>query len=156
MKYRRKSEIIETVKWDGNIETINNNKWLEDAIKDNKIILGMDDIYDKNPILLIANENIVKIKKEDYIIRETFNQNYKIRVMDCETFENLFEALEEKEELNNLENEFMKVKKMRETRKIFINNEKCTNSFKVVTKDIFISQHIEETYQIGEVIWQKS
>ena len=45
MRYRKKLETIEAVKWDGKLETIKNNKWLEDAIKEDKIILGMNDIY---------------------------------------------------------------------------------------------------------------
>lgn len=53
MKYRKKSEIIEAVKWDGKIETINDSKWLEDEIKEDRVILAMNDEYDKEPLLLI-------------------------------------------------------------------------------------------------------
>ncbi len=68
MKYRKKSDVIEAVKWDGKLETIENNKWLEDAIKEDKIILGMNAIYDKGPVLLIEN-SLSEVSKESINIK---------------------------------------------------------------------------------------
>lgn len=98
MRYRKKSEIIEAVKWDGKLETIENNKWLEDAIKEDKIILGMNDIYDKEPVLLIENKWSEEFRQVDlgtYLIKEygKTNEDYVIRVMDSEDFERTFELI---------------------------------------------------------------
>lgn len=98
MKYRKKSEIIEAVKWDGKLETIENNKWLEDAIKEDKIILGMNDIYGKEPVLLIENKWSEEFRQVDlgtYLIKEydKTNEDYVIRVMDSEDFERTFELI---------------------------------------------------------------
>ena len=98
MKYRKKSEIIEAVKWDGKLETIENNKWLEDAIKEDKIILGMNDIYGKEPALLIENKWSEEFRQVDlgtYLIKEygKTNEDYVIRVMDSEDFERTFELI---------------------------------------------------------------
>ncbi len=98
MRYRKKSEIIEAVKWDGKLETIKNNKWLEDAIKEDKIILGMNDIYDKEPVLLIENKWSEEFRQVDlgtYLIKEygKTNEDYVIRVMDSEDFERTFELI---------------------------------------------------------------
>ena len=98
MKYRKKSDVIEAVKWDGKLETIENNKWLEDAIKEDKIILGMNDIYDKEPVLLIENKWSEEFRQVDlgtYLIKEydKTNEDYVIRVMDSEDFERTFELI---------------------------------------------------------------
>ena len=98
MRYRKKSEIIEAVKWDGKLETIENNKWLEDAIKEDKIILGMNDIYGKEPVLLIENKWSEEFRQVDlgtYLIKEydKTNEDYVIRVMDSEDFERTFELI---------------------------------------------------------------
>lgn len=160
MKYIDKwsNEVVEAVKWDGNIETIKNNKWLEDAIKDNKIILGIEDISNKKPILLLDDENKIMIKENHYIIKnETYNLDYKINVMNSKNFENMFEIIEENKKdciltdlkinmensMGELANTFlMEIKKKNEERKLVINNEKYINSFKVVTKDMFIKDNI--------------
>ena len=74
MKYRKKLEIIEAVKWDEKIETINNNKWLEDAIKEDIALLAMNDIDDKEPVLVIFDrwtKGYQKVEVGDYVIKET-------------------------------------------------------------------------------------
>lgn len=98
MKYRKKSDVIEAVKWDGKLETIKNNKWLEDAIKEDKIILGMNDIYDKEPVLLIENKWSGEFRQVDlgtYLIKkyDKTNEDYVIGVMDSEDFERTFEFI---------------------------------------------------------------
>lgn len=100
MKYRRKSEIIEAVQWDGNIETIENNKWLEEEIKEGRGTIGMNDISDKEPILLIFDDwtrGYVKVKKDDYIVKNTSIQKIRIRIMDADRFKKEFELVEEKQ-----------------------------------------------------------
>ncbi len=99
MKYRKKSDVIEAVKWDGKLETIKNNKWLEDAIKEDKIILGMNDIYGKEPALLIGDKwskEFIKIDVGKYLIK-AYDKNkieeYDIGVMDSEDFEKRFELI---------------------------------------------------------------
>lgn len=98
MKYRKKSDVIEAVKWDGKLETIENNKWLEDAIKEDKIILGMNDIYGKEPVLLIENKWSEEFRQVDlgtYLIKkyDKTNEDYVIGVMDSEDFERTFELI---------------------------------------------------------------
>lgn len=98
MNYRRKSE-IEAVKWDGKIETINDNKWLEEAIKEDIVLLAMNDIDDKEPVLLIFDSwtrGYDKVEVNDYIIREKHNQKHRIRIMDSDKFEQYFEVVESK------------------------------------------------------------
>lgn len=98
MRYRKKLETIEAVKWDGKLETIKNNKWLEDAIKEDKIILGINDIYDKEPVLLREDEWSKKFRQVDlgtYLIKkyDKTNEDYVIGVMDSEDFERTFELI---------------------------------------------------------------
>lgn len=98
MRYRKKLETIEAVKWDGKLETIKNNKWLEDAIKEDKIILGMNDIYDKEPVLLLTDKWSKEFRQVDlgtYIIKANGknNEDYVIRVIDSEYFERTFEHI---------------------------------------------------------------
>ena len=95
MKYRKKLEIIEAVKWDEKIETINNNKWLEDAIKEDIALLAMNDIDDKEPVLVIFDrwtKGYQKVEVGDYVIKETHNQKHRIRTMKSDDFEEKFEV----------------------------------------------------------------
>ena len=59
MKYINKltNEIVEAIKWDSNIETIKNNKWLYDKLKEEKIILATNYINNKE-ILFIKNKDL--------------------------------------------------------------------------------------------------
>lgn len=157
MRYRKKSEIIEAVKWDGKLETIKNNKWLEDAIKEDKIILGMNDIYDKEPVLLIENKWSEEFRQVDlgtYLIK-VYDKNkieeYEIGVMDSEDFESKFELINEsssevskgsinikvdldaEEAMKSISKANEEVKSYKETR---------MNSFEVITKDVFILRHL--------------
>ena len=156
MRYRKKSEIIEAVKWDGKLETIKNNKWLEDAIKEDKIILGMNDIYDKEPVLLLTDKWSKEFRQVDlgtYLIKENGknNEDYVIRVMDSEYFERTFELindsssevskgsinikvdLDAEEAMKSISKANEEVKSYKETR---------MNSFEVITKDVFILRHL--------------
>lgn len=156
MRYRKKSEIIEAVKWDGKLETIKNNKWLEDAIKEDKIILGMNDIYDKEPVLLLTDKWSKEFRQVDlgiYLIKEygKTNEDYVIRVMDSEDFERTFELinysflevskepinikvdLDVKEVVKSISKANEEVKSYKETR---------MNSFEVITRDVFILRHL--------------
>ena len=60
VKTEKMKSIIEAVKWDGKIETINDNKWLEDEIKEDRVILAMNDEYDKEPLLLILSSPTIE------------------------------------------------------------------------------------------------
>lgn len=151
MKYRKKSEIIEAVKWDGKIETINNNKWLEDAIKEDRVVLAMNDADDKEPILLINSDGsgtYTKIKKDKYIIKEVYSQSYRIITMSSVIFEERFEVVKDKNnncvvvdlELNTEEFHKKLNEAKEELEKVLNYNIKDKDSFKVVTKDMYISQ----------------
>ena len=156
MRYRKKSEIIEAVKWDGKLETIKNNKWLEDAIKEDKIILGMNDIYDKEPVLLIENKWSEEFRQVDlgtYLIKkyDKTNEDYVIGVMDSEDFERTFEHINDsflevsKEPINikvdlDVEEVVKSISKANEEVKSY--KETRMNSFEVITKDVFILRHL--------------
>ncbi len=154
MKYRKKSEIIEAVKWDGKLETINDNKWLEDEIKEDRAILAMNDEYDKEPVLLIFDSwsGFVIVEEGDYVIKETHNQKHRIRTMKSDNFEEKFEVVEDKEnncvvvdlELNTEEFHKKLNQVKEELEKVLNYNIKDKDSFKVVTKDEFIANHVGE------------
>ena len=151
MRYRKKLETIEAVKWDGKLETIKNNKWLEDAIKEDKIILGMNDIYDKEPVLLREDEWSKKFRQVDlgtYLIKkyDKTNEDYVIGVMDSEDFERTFELINDsssevsKGSINikvdlDAEEAMKSISKLKEEVKSY--KETRINSFEVITKDVF-------------------
>lgn len=151
MKYRKKSDVIEAVKWDGKLETIKNNNWLEDAIKEDKIILGINDIYGKEPALLIEDKWSKEFRKIDvgkYFIKEDgkTNEDYRLRVMDSEDFERTFEPINDsflevsKEPINikvdlDAEEAMKSISKLKEEVKSY--KETRINSFEVITKDVF-------------------
>lgn len=150
MNYRRKSE-IEAVKWDGKIETINDNKWLEEAIKEDIVLLAMNDIDDKEPVLLIFDSwtrGYQKVEVGDYVIKDTHNQMHRIRIMKSDNFEEEFEVVEDKEnnrvvidlEINT--EEFCKnLNKVKEgLEKLLKYSIKDKDSFEIVTKDMYISK----------------
>lgn len=157
MRYRKKLETIEAVKWDGKLETIKNNKWLEDAIKEDKIILGMNDIYGKEPVLLIENKWSKEFRQVDlgtYLIK-VYDKNkieeYEIGVMDSEDFEKKFELINDsssevsKEPINikvdlDVEEVVKSISKANEEVKSY--KETRMNSFEVITKDVFILRHL--------------
>ena len=156
MRYRKKLETIEAVKWDGKLETIKNNKWLEDAIKEDKIILGMNDIYDKEPVLLLTDKWSKEFRQVDlgtYIIKANGknNEDYVIRVIDSEYFERTFEHINDsflevsKEPINikvdlDVEEVVKSISKANEEVKSY--KETRMNSFEVITKDVFILRHL--------------
>ena len=146
MKYRHKNT--------NEIETIKNNKWLYDAYEEEKIILVKNNINNKE-IVFIKNsykECFEEIKENNYII----NENGKIRKLNSKIFEQSFEIVEEnkidavlidlepkiKEMFKNLSDNLKEIKKKFEERELLISNEKYKDSFKVITKDIFIKDHI--------------
>lgn len=97
-KYVRKQAIVDAVKWDGKLETIKNNEWLEMAVKEEKFILGVNDIDGKEATLIVMDEfyDYFKVCEGDYIIRERYNQMHKIRIMKSYEFEQLFEVIDNK------------------------------------------------------------
>lgn len=156
MKYRKKSEIIEAVKWDGNIETVQNNKWLEDAIKEDKAMLCMDDMYDKEPTLLvqvIAGKNMKIVKIGDYVIKNSRGEKYIIHGAEAKGFEEEFESIQEAKVNNSFIVDLeLNTKEFKEELNVIEENLKYTlglidklsdkNAFKVITKDEFITNSI--------------
>ena len=95
VKTEKMKSIIEAVKWDGKLETIEDNKWLEEAIKEDRVILAMNDEYDKEPLLLIFDSwtrEYETAEAGDYVIKETHNQKHRIRTMKSDDFEEKFEV----------------------------------------------------------------
>lgn len=154
MRYVAKTEkmgsIIEAVKWDEKIETINDNKWLEEVIKEDIALLAMNDIDDKEPVLLIFDrwtKGYQKVEVGDYVIKETHNQKHRIRTMKSDDFEEKFEVVEAKN--NNCIGVYLGLnteefhKKLNEAKeeleKVLNYNIKDKDSFKVVTKDMYIA-----------------
>lgn len=150
VKTEKMKSIIEAVKWDGKIETINDNKWLEDEIKEDRVILAMNDEYDKEPLLLIFDSwtrEYETVEAGDYVIKETHNQKHRIRTMKSDNFEEMFEVVEDKEnncvvvdlELNTEEFHKKLNEAKEELEKVLNYNIKDKDSFKVVTKDMYIA-----------------
>lgn len=151
VKTEKMKSIIEAVKWDGKLETIEDNKWLEEAIKEDRVILAMNDEYDKEPLLLIFDSwtrEYETAEAGDYVIKETHNQKHRIRTMKSDNFEEMFEVVEDKEnncvvvdlELNTEEFHKKLNEAKEELEKVLNYNIKDKDSFKVVTKDMYISQ----------------
>lgn len=104
MKFRKKSDVVEAVKWDGNIETINSNTWLEDAIKEDKAMLAMNDIHDKEPVLLIPYSNgneLMVVKVGNYIFKREHEGSYIIDSLSADKFEKHFEVVEDNKSIVN-------------------------------------------------------
>lgn len=99
MKYREKSEIIEAVKWDGKLETIEKNEWLEDALKDEKIIVAVDKLTDKECTILMryfGGGSYEKVKLGEYIVKREREEGYEMKHVEAKEFENRFELLPER------------------------------------------------------------
>ena len=149
MKYRDKCSkvIVEAVKWDGNIETIKNNKWLEDVLKENKIVLTTNYINNKEIILFKKvkdlfsdDKNIREIKNNDYIIKEN---NGKILFTGQKIFEDSFESLEENKSkyvsiksTDNVASTYDKKKIILLQSKCYMSNEKNIEIQKRLSKQI--------------------
>ncbi|MGL4731268.1 MAG: hypothetical protein ACRCW0_06760 [Clostridium sp.] len=160
MKFRKKSEVIEAVKWDGNIETIQSNSWLEDAIKENKAMLAMNDIYDKEPTLLIPYTNgseLMVVKVDNYILKREYEGSYIMDSLSVDIFEKCYEAVEDNKSTNNncltttlelnaeeFKHDLNEAKKELEDVLQLIDKVKDKDNFKVITKDIFIANSIEQ------------
>lgn len=71
-KFRNITNIIDAVKWNGDIQELENIEWAKEAIQKQIIIFGITWEKDKENMCLINSDKEVKqVNKGDYIIKES-------------------------------------------------------------------------------------
>lgn len=70
-KFRKITNIIDAVKWNGDIQELENIQWIQEAIQKQILIFGVNDEKDKEAVCLLdRGNNIEKVNNGDYIIKE--------------------------------------------------------------------------------------
>ena len=70
-KFRKITNIIDAIKWTGDIKELENIYWTEEAIQKQIIIFGVNDEKDKDALCLIdRGTDIERVDKGDYIVKE--------------------------------------------------------------------------------------
>jgi len=88
-QYRKKSEIVEAIKWTGDIESIETIDWVKEIKKEN-IIFAVDGEKDKDAVCLVdIGDEIRKVKKMDYIVKNKLG----IVPMEEEAFNKMYEPV---------------------------------------------------------------
>ncbi|MDU1456365.1 MAG: hypothetical protein E6912_16375 [Paeniclostridium sordellii] len=89
-QYRKKSEIVEAIKWTGDIESIETIDWVKEEIKKENIIFAVDGEKDKDAVCLVdIGDEIRKVKKMDYIVKNKLG----IVPMEEEAFNKMYEPV---------------------------------------------------------------
>lgn len=89
-QYRKKSEIVEAIKWTGDIESIETIDWVKEEIKKGNILFAVDGEKDKDAVCLVTVEDrICKVRKMDYIVKN----NLGIVPMEEEDFNKMYEPV---------------------------------------------------------------
>ena len=89
-KFRKITNIIDAIKWAGDIQEIENIQWAEEAIQKQIILFGVNDKKDKDALCLIDRGNeIERVNKGDYIVKE----GKEIYMMPEKVFEETYEQV---------------------------------------------------------------
>lgn len=89
-KFRKITNIIDAVKWNGDIQELENIEWSKEAIQKQIIIFGITLEKDKENMCLINPDKEVKqVNKGDYIIKE----GKEIYMMPGKMFEETYEQV---------------------------------------------------------------
>ncbi|MBS6509695.1 MAG: hypothetical protein KH369_15950 [Paraclostridium bifermentans] len=89
-KFRKITNIIDAVKWNGDIQELENIEWAKEAIQKQIIIFGITWEKDKENMCLINPDKEVKqVNKGDYIIKE----GKEIYMMPGKMFEETYEQV---------------------------------------------------------------
>ncbi|CEP50285.1 Uncharacterised protein [[Clostridium] sordellii] len=89
-QYRKKSEIVEAIKWTGDIESIETIDWVKEEIKKENILFAVDGEKDKDAVCLVdIGDEILKVKKMDYIVKNKLG----VAPMNEEDFNKMYEPV---------------------------------------------------------------
>lgn len=70
-KFRKITNIIDAVKWNGDIQELENIQWTQEAIQKQILIFGVNDEKDKESVCLLDRGNdIERVNKGDYLVKE--------------------------------------------------------------------------------------
>ena len=70
-KFRKITNIIDAVKWNGDIQELENIQWTQEAIQKQILIFGVNDEKDKEAVCLLDRGNdIERVNNGDYIVKE--------------------------------------------------------------------------------------
>lgn len=70
-KFRKITNIIDAVKWNGDIQELENIQWTQEAIQKQTLIFGVNDGKDKESVCLLDRGNdIERVNKGDYLVKE--------------------------------------------------------------------------------------
>lgn len=89
-KFRKITNIIDAVKWNGDIQEIENIQWIQEAIQKQILIFGVNDEKDKEAVCLLDRGNdIERVYNGDYII----NEGKEINMISGKVFEETYEQV---------------------------------------------------------------
>lgn len=89
-QYRKKSEIVEAIKWTGDIESIETIDWVKEEIKKGNILFAVDGEKDKDAVCLVdIGDKIFKVRKMDYIVKNGLG----VAPMEEEIFNKMYEPV---------------------------------------------------------------
>lgn len=89
-KFRKITNIINAVKWNGDIQEIENIQWIQEAIQKQILIFGVNDEKDKEAVCLLDRGNdIERVYNGDYII----NEGKEINIISGKVFEETYEQV---------------------------------------------------------------
>lgn len=89
-KFRKITNIIDAVKWNGDIQELENIQWTKEAIKKQILIFGVNDEKDKEAVCLLDRGNdIERVYNGDYIIKE----GKEIHMISGKVFEETYEQV---------------------------------------------------------------
>jgi len=83
-KFRKITNIIDAVKWNGDIQELENIQWTQEAIQKQILIFGVNDEKDKEAVCLLD-----RVNKGDYIIKE----GKQIHMIPGKVFEETYEQV---------------------------------------------------------------
>lgn len=89
-KFRKITNIIDAVKWNGDIQELENIQWTQEAIEKQIIVFGVNGEKDKEAVCLLDNgEEWERINKGDYIVKK----DKEIYMMQGKMFEETYEQV---------------------------------------------------------------
>lgn len=89
-KFRRITNIIDAVKWNGDIQELENTQWTQEAIEKQIIVFGVNSEENKEAVCLLDRGNdIERVNNGDYIIKE----GKEIHIISGKVFEETYEQV---------------------------------------------------------------
>lgn len=89
-KFRKITNIIDAVKWNGDIQDLENTQWTQEAIEKQIIVFGVNSEEDKEAVCLLDDgEQWNRINKGDYIVKK----DKEIYMMQEKMFDETYEQV---------------------------------------------------------------